>query len=224
MAKHWVQARTVLTRVTEDAQRVTYQPGDWFECRNVELLTLQASGKIRTVPEILRAMFDFTHTEILWRGPQQRAGTMSEYGIHERVALEPADLRLEQRYTLIARPGAVITPNSAALGFLRIEERAGYDAWEGAGCLMAGLRLANTYGSAEEQAHTLAALGDLRVPLYDTKLLWMRKTEATEDLLAAWSEELADGADEAHAFARALYARRVLWFTLPPDWVGTARP
>ncbi len=224
MAKHWVQARTVLTRVTEDAQRVTYQPGDWFECRNVELLTLQASGKIRTVPEILRAMFDFTHTEILWRGPQQRAGTMSEYGIHERVALEPADLRLEQRYTLIARPGAVITPNSAALGFLRIEERAGYDAWEGAGCLMAGLRLANTYGSAEEQAHTLAALGDLRVPLYDTKLLWMRKTDATENLLAAWSEELADGADEAHAFARALYARRVLWFTLPPDWVGTARP
>ena len=224
MAKHWVQACTALTRVTEDGQRVTYQPGDWFECRNVELLTLQACGKIRTVPEILRAMFDFTHTEILWRGPQQRAGTMSEYGIHERVALEPADLRLEQRYTLIARPGAVITPNSAALGFLRIEERAGYDAWEGAGCLMAGLRLANTYGSAEEQAHTLAALGDLRVPLYDTKLLWMRKTDATENLLAAWSEELADGADEAHAFARALYARRVLWFTLPPDWVGTARP
>jgi len=224
MAKHWVQACTVLTRVTEDAQRVTYQPGDWFECRNVELLTLQACGKIRTVPEILRATFDFTHAEILWRGPQQRVGALDEYGIRERVALEPADLRLEQRYTLIARPGAVIAPNSAALGFLRIEERTGYDAWEGAGCLMACLRLANAYGSAEEQASTLAALGDLRVPLYDTKLLWMRKTEATEDLLAAWSAELADGADEAHAFARALYARRVLWFTLPPNWVGAARP
>lgn len=220
MANHWVQARQVVTRTTEAGQRVTYQPGDWFECRNAELLRLQAEGKILTAPDILRATFDFTRAEILWRGAPAILGVLGAYGIAERVARDPADLRLEREYTLIAQPGAITAPTTAALGFLRVEARDGYDAWDGAGCLMDGQPLARDYGSAVEQARTLAAAGDLRLPLYDTGLLWLRRTPATDELIAAWAAELADAADPAHAFARALYTRRVLWFTLPPRWVG----
>lgn len=223
MANHWVQARQVLTRMTEAGQRVTYQPGDWFECRNAELLRLQAERKIHTVPpDILRATFDFAQAEILWRGAPAVAGILGAYGIAERVAVTPADLRLERAYTLLAVPGAVVAPTTAALGFLRVEARDDYDAWEGAGCLMDGQPLARDYGSAVEQARTLAAVGDLRLPLYDTGLLWLRRTPATAELVTAWAAELADGADPAHAFARALYTRRVLWFTLPARWVGAS--
>ena len=56
--------------------------------------------------------------------------------------------------------------------------------------------------------------------MYDTSLLWVRRTEATLDLIGAWAEELRHRADRDHAFLRALYTRSVLLATLPPEWVG----
>ena len=119
-------------------------------------------------------------------------------------------------------PDALAQRVYAALGFLRIEAHDGYDAFEMAAQLKSGYPLAESAGTPEERALTLATLGDLRIPLYDTSLLWVRRTEATLDLIGAWTEELKAGADRDQAFLRALYTRRVLLATLPPEWVGAS--
>ena len=221
MARHWVQTQTVIRRYDEGGATKLYNPGDWFEVRNQELLQLQALGQIRTTAEALKATFDFSQCGILWRGSLTSldAPRLQEYGI---ATEESATLALPWKYTLLGHPPAVLTAQNIALGFVRIEDGKDWDAWEMAACLADGLPLAQAHGSDAEKQRTLDVVGDLRIPLYNTTMLWVRRTDTTAALIADWEAELNAGADERHAFARALYTRRVRMCTLPPNWVGAA--
>lgn len=214
MAWHWVKAVRVIKR-ERDGVRETFQPGDWLQVQPRDLLRYQAEGKIKTPGDILKATFDFSHAGVLRLGNTPIL-PLGDFGLQQEAGDYPA---LPWEYTLITARMAVNVQN-AALGFLRVEERTGYDAWELAAQLKSGYPLAESAGTPEERALTLATLGDLRIPLYDTSLLWVRRTEATLDLIGAWTEELKAGADRDQAFLRALYTRRVLLATLPPEWVG----
>jgi hypothetical protein len=214
MAWHWVKATKVIKR-ERDGVRETFQPGDWLQVQPRDLLRYQAEGKIKTPGDILKATFDFSHAGVLRLGNTPIL-PLGDFGLQQEAGDYPA---LPWKYTLITARMAVNVQN-AALGFLRVEERTGYDAWELAAQLKSGYPLAESAGTPEERALTLATLGDLRIPMYDTSLLWVRRTEATLDLIGAWTEELKAGADRDQAFLRALYTRRVLLATLPPEWVG----
>ncbi len=214
MAWHWVKAVRAIKR-ERDGVRETFQPGDWLQVQPRDLLRYQAEGKIQTPSEILKATFDFSHAGIL-RLCKAPILPLGDFGISQEAGDFP---ELPWKYTLITARLAVNAQN-AALGFLRIEAQEGWDAFEMAAQLKSGYPLAESAGTPEERALTLATLGDLRIPMYDTSLLWVRRTEATLDLIGAWTEELRHGADRDHAFLRALYTRRVLLATLPPEWVG----
>lgn len=214
MAWHWVKAVRVIKR-ERDGVRETFQPGDWLQVQPRDLLRYQAEGKIKTPGDILKATFDFSHAGVLRLG-NTHILPLGDFGISQEAGDYPA---LPWKYTLITARMAVNVQN-AALGFLRIEAHDGYDAFEMAAQLKSGYPLAESAGTPEERALTLATLGDLRIPMYDTSLLWVRRTEATLDLIGAWTEELKAGADRDQAFLRALYTRRVLLATLPPEWVG----
>jgi hypothetical protein len=217
MGKHWVQARVVIHRYADDGTYKTYQAGDWFEVRNQELLQLQAAHQINTTAEILKATFDFTQCGVLWRGAPGHTAALDVYGIASRTT---STLDLPWFYTLLALPATVLSAQNIALGFLRVEDVADWENWEIAACLQSGLPLAADRSTDAERAATLAAVGDLRIPLYATGCLWVRRTVTTAALLAAWDAELRAGADPDQAFVRALYTRRVRVCTLPPDWVG----
>ena len=237
MGKHWVQAQAPFSRFDEAGILKVYQPGDWFEVRNQELLRLQAEGKVRTTREILSATFDFSACGVLWRGDTNWDGLtdsmrelavrgshhtitqMREYGIAVQFS---NTISLPWEYTLLACAPVTVTTQNIALGFVRIEKGAEWETWELAAQLADGLPLAEARGTDEERAATLEAIGDLRIPLYETSLLWVRKTKTTQALIDAWAAELAAGADEQHALARALYTRRVKMCTLPPRWVGAS--
>jgi hypothetical protein len=123
--------------------------------------------------------------------------------------------------TLLWNPELKLTAAQAAVGFSRVESTgAGYDAWEVAAMLLSDRALAAHYGPKEEKQKTEAVVGDLRIPVYDTRAVWMRKTDTTRRLIKAWAAEIEAGANEAHAFLRALYSHPVLVCTLPAGWVG----
>ena len=86
------------------------------------------------------------------------------------------------------------------------------------GMLASDTMLARDIGSDEERAKTEELIGDLRLPVYDTNLLWVRQTPATGYVMRMWANELAHGADEQHSFLRAIYSTRILLCTLPPQW------
>lgn len=195
-------------------KRKVLQPGDWLQVAADEALRLVATGQALTAASELQRTFDFTQTGLLFWGGAPVAAP-DDLALTARSADFPA---LPWDYTLLAtRPTASMT---AALGFLHLKATCGGTAWELAAQLLPDLPLASARGPETARAATLAALGDLRLPVYDTGLLWVRRTPATLDLVAAWTAELQAGADAEHAFLRVLYTRRVLLKTLPPAWVG----
>jgi len=168
-------------------------------------------------------------SELVERGHEYGVRVRSEKGNAEVTPLgqvaqqlsygEPA---IPYKYTLIWRPGVRVNPKMARYGFLRILEtdREVGTSWEMAASLVSLSVLADSVGSEEDQAKTLKLVGDLRLPVYESRLVWARNCPSAQKVVAAWAAELEDGAGEYHAFLRALYSNRTLLCTIPSSWQG----
>jgi hypothetical protein len=206
----------------ENGRKVTRQRGDWVRVGRHVGLQWIADGSA-SVPglENAEAMAgDLEACAVLVRGNvKDGKGITRKYW---KVGLEEWRGKLVRERNLIWRPDFLsLMPDQAIVGFSRVEKtRPEYAAWDVAAMLHTNKAMAAHIGSKAEQAKTKAAVGDLRIPIYNTGALWVRKNRKTEKLLAEWWTEVQAGADEQHAFLRALYASPVYICTLPAGWVG----
>lgn len=93
--------------------------------------------------------------------------------------------------------------------------------WDAAAPLLRYKAMANQVGSKDEQKTTLALVHDLRLLLYDTRLIFVRKSEAGLALVASWRAECGNGGENENlAFLRAMYSVKPLFCALPTTWVG----
>jgi hypothetical protein len=92
------------------------------------------------------------------------------------------------------------------------------DTWEAAAPIWAYETLAADVARGAERERAEALIGDLRVPLYSTELLFLRRCENSERLLSLWQ---ADGGGRL-AFLRALYEVKPLFLALPRSWLVKA--
>lgn len=90
------------------------------------------------------------------------------------------------------------------------------DTWELAVPLLSYETLARDLGDESERERTRAVIRDLRVPVYDVRLMFLRRCHATRELLDEWAGEAGD---RTLAFARALYRVKPLVLALPATWV-----
>ena len=217
MARRWVRACRPISRYALDGGYRTYQPGDWFEVMNHEMRQLVERGLVDTTPTVLKEEYNFKQAGLLIRGDSERLSGLTEYGIESRKSDR---IELPWPLTILWKPGTNASGRGAILGLTRLYNKPDTIAWEMVAALAHDRKLVRDIGSAEERAKTKELIGDLRLPIYQTGLLWVRKTDATEELLGAWQEEIDAGADEQHAFLRTLYTRRVLLCTLPTNWIG----
>lgn len=84
-------------------------------------------------------------------------------------------------------------------------------------------QLANAEGTEEERTLTAELIRDLRVPLYDTRLRFVGKTDDARELLAQWRRELKVCTCESKcglAFLRALWRVKPRLLSLPAGWVN----
>lgn len=125
------------------------------------------------------------------------------------------------KYTLIWDSLQIVSERMINAGFLRILDKEGImEAWEIAACLLSHDTLASQVGDLEDQQKTEELIGDLRLPVYQTSVLWVRKTPVSEKVIADWLEGLKELADSSHAFLRSVYINKPLLCTLPPDWTS----
>jgi hypothetical protein len=217
MGKHWVRARTNLSRHDMSGAYRTFHPGDWFECRNQELRDLLEKGHIDTTAAVIRAEFAFEDAAVLVLAGNAPLG-LEEYGIRvahgDRLAL-PAE-------RVLLWTGATLTAEAVALGLSRLEATPDTLAWEMAAMLKGDRLLARDVGTQIERDKTLDLVGTLELPVYDTRAVWVRDTDATREVIQLWQDELDAGADPTHAFLRSIYTRRVLLCTLPANWIGAS--
>lgn len=145
----------------------------------------------------------------------QRLGTVAH-----RVKVSYGPPVIPYEHTLIWRPDRRISEELVNYGYVTILSDRQPVSWELAACLVGTSQLASDLGSKEEREKTRRVVGDLRLPVYETRAIWAQKCPAAEAVIAEWAKELAEGADEYHAFLRALYTKRAMLCTLPYDWTS----
>lgn len=144
------------------------------------------------------------------------SGVPSAFG-SLKVAYGGARLPFEQ--TLIWKPPMEISHVGVMRGFSKLLNVGDIgQAWEMLAMLVDLSLLAGKLGDEDERARTLETVGGLRLPVYDVRALWVRRTQATERTIMKWAAEVREGADEQHAFLRAIYTERPMLCTLPPGW------
>ena len=198
-----------------------YHPGDWVEVGKQTALAWLADGsaeipgpdasKMEVVKDLLGPGCG---VRVLGKVPE--SGRDAFGNCLKALEFSSGPIALPYRYTMLWKPSAQVTPRLVLIGFSQIaDEKKGQLSWEMVARLVAGNKMARDVGTDEEQAKTKALVGDLRIPVYDIGVLWVRKTKATEGFISRWTKAIKNDEDETHAFLRALYAERVLLCTLP---------
>lgn len=127
-----------------------------------------------------------------------------------RLKVVQCDFELPHERTLIW-DGSTAIDGRMYLGFQLL------DTWQIAAPVCDYDTLASHLGSEEDRAKTKAVIRDLRVPLYDTRLIFVRRDADTERLFRLWKDD--QGGDARLAFLRALYQVKPLILPLPTSWV-----
>lgn len=80
--------------------------------------------------------------------------------------------------------------------------------------------LAIHIGNEEDRKRTAGFIRDLRVPVYETRMLFIKRRPYTVELIDHWQSELGqvEGGDERLAFMRALYRVKPLVLAVPYMW------
>lgn len=216
MGKVWVR---VLGRVfyEENGIQQTALAGDWVQIGKHQARQWLAQGSVE-IPEPHRRADAMSLNKC---GVVVRGDAMPDkpfFGVLRHQLGEPS---LPYEYTVLWDPSLQTSLQGIEAGLMRLGNAELFpdgDTWEALATLVSLTTLASDVGGEAEQRKTEVIVGTLRLPVYDTRLLWIRKTPATEKLIEAWTAELADGADEQHSFLRALYGSRIMMCTLPPGW------
>lgn len=231
MAKVWVQAITAL-HYENQGVHCTAEPGEWVNVGKHQARQWLASGQAVIPKPATRAKVEEyglcgvrVRVPLVasadWGAQIDEDTDKAAFGdLADKLTFTWGEPAITHDYTIIWKPPAPVIPAAAKVGLARLHSFEGTDAepWEMLAMLASETKWANGFGSREERDKTEAAIGDLRVPVYNTALLWVRRTERTEAVVARWVAELREGADERHAFLRALYAERVLMCTVNMDW------
>lgn len=78
--------------------------------------------------------------------------------------------------------------------------------------------LARDHPDDDARELTIETIGDLRVMVYDTRCMWVRREAATRALFEAWGDEFIQCGQADMAFLRALHRNPVNILALPATW------
>lgn len=208
----WVQALRKINGETDGHGRVAaYQPGDIFSVGRQQAQVLEASGAV-CIPKIFRQEYrenilGLHNTAILLtnggdvgalqaRFPGATIAVVGNYGLaHDRALFW--DVSYPLRSELLP------------IGMYRLRN------WQICAPLFSYQKLARDIGSDAERAATQEVIHDLRVPVYDTRCLFVRRCSQTEELLTTWQEIPGN---RMLAFMRALYQVKPELCALPMTW------
>ncbi len=198
-----------------DGKARTYYPGDYVDVGRQTALAWIARGEATTA-EMRAGLPADVELEpdcgiyVTGEHPQLTKALRPFAGIQARSLVGAS---IAHARALVLTPPAVVRPDHLLVGF-------GYlSRWEVVVPLRDGYPTADTVGSHEERELTASAIRDLRVPLYDSRVLFVRQSVGADRLLTLWRDERRQGQDEGLAFLRALYQAKPLVLALPPTWV-----
>ena len=207
MGSVWVRAKAII-RTEENGKLKTFYPGDWCQTHRHQAREWLTNGQAEILkPAILQTVQDLTDCTVLLRGYIPEAQRISLSAKFPGVPFETYQGHPISGRFLLWDTSANLRQDLILTGFYLLNK------WQLAIPLLNYEVLAENVGTADERAETKAIIHDLRVPIYDCRLIFARDCQETRRLFELW-----DGASEL-GFLRALYQARPVVNALPPSWV-----
>lgn len=207
MGKVWVRAKDIVH--AEDGGKVrSYHPGDWLQLGRQQARECLSRGEIEILkPVVLKSVQDLSGCAIL------TTETIAEPDLSFFAASFPGvpiekhlgNYPTYNRFLLWDRQ-ANLRRDLILTGFELLQK------WQLAVPLLDYNVLAENVGSDKQRQDTKEVIHDLRVPIYDHRVMFVRQCTETRKLFELW-----DGTQLG--FLRALYQSRPVVNALPPSWV-----
>lgn len=200
----WVQLR-VIKQIEQHGATMRYHPGDWVEVGKQTAMLWVGAGDA-WLPDV-SLLTQFADCGVICdekTTPPALPGT---------VTVKRGRAELAYSKTLLLNGGVKFRAELLPVGFALLEN------WQIAAPLFSYDQLAAHVGSEAEREQTKAMIRDLRVPLYDTRVIFVRRCKETRALLELWQSEHAAGGDDKLAFLRAFYQVKPILCALPQTWI-----
>lgn len=206
----WIRLKAI-QNIDRNGKNYVYHPGDWVDVGKQTALLWMARGDAE-IPSYKR---DTIITGEI--GVVINAETITpfepQFGLTKlKLLMVTGSPHIAFNKTMCWNPNAHLRPELVGAGFSFL------DTWEIAMPIWSYDELAVHIGSNEDQEKTKKVIRDLRVPVYDTRLIFVRHCENTVNLFEKWLNALDDGGDERLAFMRAYYEVKPLMLALPITW------
>lgn len=202
----WVQL-LAMKHVDNNGTQKRYQPGDWVCIGKQTAMRWVAAGEAR-IPNAIKNGLLMAGSGI---GVWGRPDAQPQLPDIEFTPL-PEKLSLPYHLTCLWQPPYKLKTDGLAAGFDLLK------VWQVACPLWNYDVLAKDVGSAVAQERTKSVVHDLRIPVYDIRLIFLRRCPETEQLVEQWNEERESGDHDQLTFLRALYIVKPLILALPMTW------
>ena len=206
----WVQLFQPM-HIEERGKLRQYQRGDWVKVGKQLALQWVAAGQCQSpFPETVAVEEPEGTSGLMVFG---RTDDVPELGID---VADDGLFELRWHKTAFWQSAVYVNPALFAVGFGLINR------WEIALPLWDYRHLARDETmDDDEREYTQRIIRDLRVPLYDIRLMFVRRCENTRRLLEVWEGE---GEWTRLSFLRSLYRVKPLVLALPVTWTGQYSP
>lgn len=192
-----------------------YKKGDWVSVgRQTGEEWIAGGCAVGIDPEVLAKGAQSTSGIVVrgavdnqWRKQLESIGGM-------RLAFSDTDWEPTLPYTetLIWKTSLDLRLDLLLTGFMLLKT------WQVVVPLLDYTTLAASIGTPAEQDATQAVIYDLRVPVRDTRLIYVRRCDTTRELMTVWGEAMKTCPNEQLAFMQALYTVKPIVCDVPASW------
>lgn len=207
----WIQLKSV-KRILEGGKEIQRNQGDWVNVGKQEALLWISRGEAVIPGKSAYREFNLSPgSGVLIIGDEHKGKKLLE-PIKTDIDIVYGVINLPFQYTVIWNTNLPIQVEKIAVGLMLLQT------WEMAIPLFDYSVLAESIGDEQERNKTKDIIRDLRVPLYDTRLMFIKTTRETQYLIDCWTSEMKNGANEMLSFLRNLYKIKPLILALPISW------
>lgn len=207
----WVQLK-VKKQFQVAGSTVRYQPGDWVDIGNSNMVRRMLANGEAVVPRYAGKGLLPRGSGLVMHGMRVDATAIVKKFAAELPVEYRSEIELAFDRTIIWYPALPLRTELIPAGLFIL------DTWHIALPLNDYKVLAANVGEPEEQDRTRAVIRDLRVMTYDTRLMFVRRCKETIALFDEWAVQHQVGDNKALSFLRALYIVKPLVLALPLTW------
>lgn len=220
MGKVWVRLLVTKTVRNEHCTFERRMAGEWVEVQAGQAKLWVAADEAEILRADIRAkVVSFETCGVVITGGDVEQGKETIHAQYSELAVQGGAPSLPYPQTLLWDTNTPLRTELMMVGFHRLTT-----GWQVAAPIWRYRRLANGIGTEEDRQRTQAVVHDLRMPVYDTGLVYVRRCPQTKALIDQWLAERKEGDSDKLAFLRALYVTKPIICALPVTWIaGTSQ-